>query len=52
MSASKCLTEINKVQSILKRINDKMADAIFSFFFLAGGKGNLHFQSNKQYKEL
>lgn len=45
MSASKCLTEINKVQSFLKRINDKMADAIFFFgflgvcFFLRGGGG-------------
>lgn len=39
MSASKCLTEINKVQSFLKRINDKMADAIFFFFFFCRGGG-------------
>lgn len=36
MSASKCLTEINKVQSFLKRINGKMADAIFFVSFLLG----------------
>lgn len=34
MSASKCWTEINKVQSFLKRINDKTADAIFFIIFL------------------
>lgn len=56
MSASKCLTEINKVQSFLKRINGKMADAIFFafFFFFSLGVvwGKLHFQSNKHHKGL
>lgn len=45
MSASKCLTEKNKVQSFLKRINGKMADAIFFafFFFLGGSVGEVAF---------
>lgn len=54
MSASKCLTEINKVQSFLKRINGKMADAIFFaffFFFLGGSVGEVAF-SNKHHKGL
>lgn len=52
MSASKCLTEINKVQSVLKRINGKMADAIFFVFFFPWGVawGKLHFQGNKHHK--
>lgn len=37
MSASKCLTEINKVQSFLERINGKMADAGFFVPFFPGG---------------
>lgn len=53
MSASKSLAEINKVQSFLKRINGKVADAIFFIVFWGeGGKGKLHFQSNEYYKEL
>lgn len=45
MSASKCLTEINKVQSFLKQINDKMADAIFFTFFSRGvGRGSCIFK--------
>lgn len=45
MSASKCLTEINKVQGFLKRINGKMADAIFFVFsfFLGGSVGDVSF---------
>lgn len=53
MSASKCLTEINKVQSFLKRINGKMADAIFFVLFFGGvAWGKLLFQSNKHHKGL
>lgn len=45
MSASKCLAEINKVQSFLKQINDKMADAIFFIFFSWGvGRGSCIFK--------
>lgn len=55
MSASKCLTEINKVQSFLRRINAQMADAIcFSFYFflfLGGREGKLHFERNKHHEE-
>lgn len=43
MSASKSLTEINKVQSFLKRINGKMADAGFVSFFLGGSMGEVAF---------
>lgn len=44
MSASKRLTEINKVQSFLKRIDGKMADAIFFvLFFWRGSMGEVAF---------